>query len=118
MSNVINFMEFKSKKNKVDDIQMAKKYLFSLNPESLEVSIADSVMDLVTDYENTNVRVNFSQLAKDLDTTVYKIKKSYKNLIDNKLLVEVSKEPGRPVKVSSKNIILALNLTEYIEAYL
>lgn len=118
MSNVINFMEFKSKKNRVDDIKISKKYLFSLNPESLEVSIADSVMDLVTDYDNANVRVNFSQLAKDLNTTLYKIKKAYRNLIDNKVLVEVAKEPGRPVTVSSKNLILSLNLTEYIEAYL
>lgn len=118
MSNVINFNEFKSKKNRISDIQIAKKYLFSISPESLEVSIADKVMDLVYDFDNANVKVNFSQLSKELNTTVYKIKKAYNNLLDNKVLIELSKESGKPVRVSSKNLMLSLNLTEYIEAYL
>lgn len=118
MSNVINFNEFKSKKNRIDDIQLAKKYLFSLNPESLEVSVADSVMDLVYEYDKANVRLNFTKVSKELNTSIYRVKKAYNNLITNKVLIEVSKEKGRPVLVSSKNLIIACDLTEYIEAYL
>lgn len=118
MTKVINFNEYKSRRNRVDDITQAKKYLFSLDPESLEITIADIVMDEVCSYENANVRLNFTRIAREQDTTLYKVKKVYNNLIDNKLLIEVAKEPGRPVLVSSKNLMLACNLTEYIEAYL
>lgn len=118
MTKVINFNEYKSRRNRVDDITQAKKYLFSLDPESLEITIADIVMDEVCSYENANVRLNFTRIAREQDTTLYKVKKAYNNLIDNKLLIEVAKEPGRPVLVSSKNLMLACNLTEYIEAYL
>ena len=118
MTKVINFNDYKSRKNRVDDIKHAKKYLFSLDPESLEITIADIVMDSVCNSENANVRLNFTRIAREQDTTIYKVKKAYKNLIDNKLLVEVSKEQGRPVLVSSKNLILACNFTDYIEAFL
>lgn len=118
MNKVINFNEYKSKRNRVDDIAKAKKYLFSLDPESLEITISDIVMDAVCSYENATVRLNFTKIARELDTTIYKVKKAYNNLIDNKVLVEVAKEPGKPVLVSSKNLMLACNLTEYIEAYL
>lgn len=118
MSNVINFNEFKSKKNRTNDLVIAKKYLFSLDAESLEVSISDKVMDLVYDCDKAEVRLNFTQVSKELNTTMYKVKKAYKNLLNNKVLIEVSKEQGKPVLISSKNLILACNLTEYIEAYL
>lgn len=121
MSNIVNFMEFKSKKNRVTDLDVADKFFRNLrktNDDALEFDLADKVMDLVDRYEKVEVRVNFTQIAKELDTTVYKLKKAYKNLVDNKALIEVSKEQGKPVKVSTKNLILVCNFTEYIEAYL
>lgn len=118
MNKVINFNEFKSKKNRVDDIAQAKKYLFSIDIKSLEMKIADKVMESVCNYENATIRLNFTKIAREQDTTIYKVKKAYNNLIDNKVLVEVAKEHRRPVLVSSKNLMLACNLVEYIEAYL
>lgn len=118
MDNIIYFNEFKSKKNRINDIQIAKEYLFSLDPESLEISIADSIMDLVLNFNDTNVEVKFSSLSKSLNVSIYKLKKAYKNLVDHKLLIELSNVYGRPVIVSSKNLISACNLTEYIESYI
>lgn len=118
MTNVIYFNEFKSKKNRITDIQIAKDYLFSLDPDSLEISIADSIMDLVINYNDTNVEVKFSLLSKKLNVSIYKLKKAYKNLVDHKLIIELSNIYGRPVIVSSKNLILACDLAEYIDYYM
>lgn len=118
MTKVINFNEYKSRRNRVDDIAQAKKYLFSIDVDSLEVEITEIVFSDVKEKGDVVVRLNFNRIAREQDTTLYKVKKAYKNLIDNKVLIEVAKEPGRPVLVSSKNLMLACNLTEYIEAYL
>lgn len=121
MSNIINFNEFKSKRNRVDDLTVADKFfrnLVKVNKDALEFDLVEKVLDLVDLYERANVRFNFTQIAKELNTTIYKVKKAYKNLLDNKVLIEVSKEPGKPVLVSSKNLILVCNFTDYIEAYL
>lgn len=118
MSNVVNLNEYKSKKNRLEDVQIAKKYLYSLDENSLEIEIADKVMDLVYEYERANIRLNFTQIAKEKNISVYKVKKAYKNLLDNKVLIEVAKEPSKPVLVSSKNIMIAFNFTDYIKALL
>ncbi len=118
MTKIINFNEYKSRRNRVDDIAQAKKYIYSIDTNSLEIKIADKVMESVYNCDSVNIRLNFTRIAREQDTTLYKVKKAYKNLIDNKVLVEVAKEPKRPVLVSSKNLMLACNLTEYIEAYL
>lgn len=121
MSNVINFNEFKSKKSRVNDLNVADKFFRDLaknNYNALEFDLVEKVLDLVDLYERVDVRFNFTQVAKELNTTVYKVKKAYKNLLDNKVLIEVSKEKGKPVLVSSKNLILVCNFTDYIQAYL
>ncbi len=112
MTNVINFNEYKSKKNRLEDTQIARRYLYSIDIDSLEVEIAESVFNISQDIQSINVRLNYTQIAKDQNTTVYKVKKAYKNLLDNKVLIEVSKEPGKPVLVSTKNLIIALNITQ------
>lgn len=118
MTKIINFNEYKNRRNRVEDTQIARNYILSLDAESLEVAIADAVINSVDDCERMNVKLNFTQIAREQNTTVYKVKKAYKNLIDNKALIEVAKEPGRPVLVSSKNLIIALNFTEYMEILL
>lgn len=112
MTNVINFNEYKSKKNRVEDTEHARKYMFSINIDSLEVEITESLYTDVKKLEKVEVRLNFSKIAKEQNTTVYKVKKAYKNLLDNKVLTEISKEPGKPVLVSTKNLIIALRIPE------
>lgn len=118
MANIVYLNEFKSRKNRITDIQIAKKYLFSLDPDSLEISLADSIMDLVINYNSTNVEVKFSSLSKTLNVPVSRLKKAYKNLVDHKLLIELSNRYGKPVLVSSKNLILACDIKEYIDSYI
>lgn len=108
MNKVINFNEYKSKRNRVDDTQIARKYLFSIDIDSLEMEIVESLFNDVQEFNSVNVRLNFNQIAREQQTTVYKVKKAYKNLLDNKVLVEVSKDKGKPVLVSTKNLIIAL----------
>lgn len=112
MTNVINFNEYKSKKHRVEDTEHARKYMFSINIDSLEVEITESLYTDVKKLEKVEVRLNFSKIAKEQNTTVYKVKKAYKNLLDNKVLTEISKEPGKPVLVSTKNLIIALRIPE------
>lgn len=78
MANVIYLNEFKSKKNRITDIQIAKKYLFSLVPDFLEISLADSIIDLVIDCNSTNVEIKFSSLSKTLNLPVSRLKKLIK----------------------------------------
>lgn len=112
MIKVINFNEYKSRRNRVEDTEHARKYMFSIDIDSLEVEITESLYTDVKKLGRVEVRLNFSKIAREQDTTVYKVKKAYKNLLDNKVLIEISKEPGRPVLVSTKNLIIALRIPE------
>lgn len=112
MTKVINFNEYKSRRNRVEDTEHARKYMFSIDIDSLEVEITESLFNDVQEFESVNVILNFSKIAREQDTTVYKVKKAYKNLLDNKVLTEVSKEKGKPVLVSTKNLIIALRIPE------
>lgn len=112
MDKIINFNEYKSKKNRVNYTEQARKYMFSLDVDSLEVEIAESLFKDAKRLKDVEVRLNFSKIAREQGTTVYKVKKAYNNLLDNHVLTEVSKEPGLPIKVSTKNLIIALRVPD------
>lgn len=111
-TKIINFTEYKTKREKKQDIQRARKYIYSLAFDSLEMEILESLFYDVQEYKSEKVLVNFSQLSREQQTSVYTIKKAYQHLLDNKVLIEVSKSPRKPVVVSTENLLIVLEVQE------
>ncbi len=115
MSNVINFMDFKSKKNRVNDIQIAKNYIFNeLDEDSIEFRLIGILLNDAYNQNSLTIPMNYSKASRILKVSEKRVKQAYNNVLENRVIVELFKKPHRQTILLVKNLIIA---TDYEEEF-
>lgn len=115
MSNVISFNEFKSKRNRLEDIQIARDYIFNiLDEDSIEFKLIGILLNDAYNQNNLSIPMNYSKASRELKVSENKIRHAYKNVLEHKVMIELFKKPHRQTIISVKNLIIA---TDYQEEF-
>lgn len=116
MAKIVNLEQFKNKKNRDKNIANTIEYLANnqdtRESSKLDVQILVYLLDDIDSKYCVITHLNISKLAKHFGTSAYNIKKASNILIDLGVLEVVERGQRKPMKVSLKNVILALGKTE------
>lgn len=115
MSNVINLSEYKSRKNRLKDVQIARNYIFNtLNEDSIEFRLIELLLNDAYNQNNLSIAMNYSKASRELRVSENNVRKAYNNILENKVIIELFKKPHRQTIISVKNLIVA---TDYQEEF-